>query len=254
MGCTIVTGASSGIGRSLARRLAAGGEPVALLARRRDLLDSLAKEIGDTGGRTCAIRCDVTDSESVRAAVAEAEARFGPARRLVANAGGAEPTDGRHFEARIVADQLDLNVVGVARCIEAVLPGMLERGSGHLVATGSLAASRGLPGAGAYSAAKAALRNLMESLRIDLRGSGVDVTLIEPGFVRTRPHKKRKRTRPFAMDLETATERIHRAIEARKPVYAFPRSLVAVVRLGRALPAPVYDRLLAGRGPGPKRR
>ena len=248
----IVTGASSGIGRSLARRLAAGGEPVALLARRKELLDTLVVEIEAAGSRAVALACDVTDRAAVFAAVHTAEERFGPTTRLVANAGGGSETLVDSFTAAHVASVIDLNVIGAANCIEAVLPGMLARRAGHLVATSSLAGYRGLPAAAAYSAAKAALTNLMESLRIDLRSHGVDVTVIAPGFVRTKPGGKKKKKKPFQMELEAATRLMHAAIVARKPYYAFPKSLVALLWLARILPCAVYDRLLEGRGPKPR--
>jgi NADP-dependent 3-hydroxy acid dehydrogenase YdfG len=247
---TFVTGASSGIGRSLARRIADSGEAVAVVARRKDLLDSLAAEIERAGGRALALACDVTDRAAVRDAVQRAERRFGPTTTLIANAGGpGDADDVEHFSAQHVADVVDLNLIGVANCIEAVLPGMIERRSGHLVATSSLAAYRGLPASAAYGAAKAAVTNLMESLRIDLRSKGIDVTVVAPGFVRTKPRKKRKKNRPFMLELDVATELIHRAIRKRKPYYAFPKSLLALVWLGWVLPAPLYDRLVAGRGP-----
>jgi short-subunit dehydrogenase len=249
MGMTFITGASSGIGRSLAKRIAAGGEAVAVVARRKELLDSLVAEVAETGGKALAIVCDVTDRDAVRDAVRTAEGQLGPMTTLIANAGGQTPFDVSNFRAQDIDDALQLNVVGVANCIEAVLPGMLERRSGHLVVTSSLAGYRGLPGAGGYSAAKAALTNMMESFRIDLRGTGIDVTVIAPGFVRTKPKKKKKKNRPFTLDLETATERMHRAIEARTPYYAFPKTLLLVMWLGWALPAGLYDRVLAGRGP-----
>ncbi len=249
MTMTFITGASSGIGRSLARRLA-GGEAVALAARRRELLDTLVEEIERSGGRALAIACDVTDRQAVRDAVRHAEDRLGPATRLVANAGGGEPTNVDDFTAAHIAAVVDLNLIGVANCIEAVLPGMLERRAGHLVAIGSLAAYRGLPGAAAYSAAKAGLTNMMESLRIDLRPRGVDVSVIAPGFVRVKPGKKR---RPFQVELEDATRIIHRAILARRSYYAFPTSLLTFVRLGWILPAPIYDRIVRGRGPKGRR-
>jgi short-subunit dehydrogenase len=144
---------------------------------------------------------------------------------------------------------LALNLGGTANCIEAVLPGMLARGSGHIVATSSLAGYRGLPAAAAYSAAKAALTNMLESLMIDLRPKGIDVTLILPGFVRTKPRKPGKRRKPFQMDLEEATRRMHRAIRARRSRYAFPLAMVLAVRLARLIPTPIYARLLFGRGP-----
>jgi short-subunit dehydrogenase len=210
MTVTLLTGASSGIGRSLARRLAAGGDPVALLARREPLLQTLVQEI-EAAGRT---RVD-------------------------------------DFRAAHVEQVLALNVGGTANCFEAVLPGMLARGAGHLVAVGSLAAYRGLPDAAAYSAAKAALSNLVESLRIDLAPRGVDVTLLLPGFVRADPSRRRKRRKPFQLELEDATGRMERAIRARRRRYAFPWPLVLAMGVGRAMPAPLYDRLLSG-GSRPK--
>jgi NADP-dependent 3-hydroxy acid dehydrogenase YdfG len=244
-GLTIVTGASSGIGRSLARRLATDGTPIALLARRKELLDSLADEIRASGGRAIAIVCDVTDPAAVATAFQIAEQHFGPTARLIANAGGlpgkaAGILDPEHFRQSI-----ELNLMSVVHCVAAVLPGMLARRSGHIVAISSLAGYRGLPGSAAYSAAKGGLTNFLESLRIDLRGSGVDVTVIAPGFVRSKPGGKKRK--PFVMELEPATERIHRAVLARKGFCAFPRSLVSLIWLGRVLPVSLYDRILAGR-------
>jgi short-subunit dehydrogenase len=239
---TLLTGASSGIGRSLARRLA--GDPLALVARRKALLDSLVAEIEAVGGQALALQCDVTDRAQVAAAVQAAEAHFGPIERLIANAGGGKSTDVESFASAEIEEILRLNVVGVANCIEAVLPGMLARRRGHIVVTSSLAAWRGLPGAAGYSAAKAALTAMMESLRIDLVPYGVDVTVLSPGFVRTQPNKRRK---PFQVDLEQATLRMARAIRARRKSYAFPLPLVLGAGFGRLLPAPLYDRLLSRR-------
>lgn len=239
MTVTLLTGASSGIGRSLARRLAP--DPLALIARRKPLLDSLAAEIQAAGGQALALACDVTDAAQVRGAVEAAEARFGPIERLIANAGGGSKTDVQRFRAAEIEQVLALNVVGVANCIEAVLPGMFARGRGHIVVTSSLAAWRGLPGAAAYSAAKAALTAMMESLRIDLAPHGIDVTVISPGFVQAKPGK---RSKPFQLDLEQATARMARAIQARRRSYAFPLPLVLATGFGRLLPAPLYDRLL----------
>jgi short-subunit dehydrogenase len=243
---TLLTGASSGIGRGLARRLAS--DPLALIARRKALLDTLAAEIDAAGGQALALPCDVTDRAQVADAVQATEARFGPIERLIANAGGGKSTDVERFQAAEIEQILVLNVVGVANCIEAVLPGMLARGRGHIVVTSSLAAWRGLPGAAAYSAAKAALTTMTESLRIDLAPHGIDVTVLSPGFVRTKPGKKAK---PFQVGLEPATERMARAIRARKRSYAFPLPLVLGVGFGRLLPASLYDRLLS-RGKRPR--
>ncbi len=227
--------------------MALKGEAIAAVARRKPLLDTLVEEITRAGGRAVAIGCDVTDRTAVLAAVAQAEALLGPIDRLVACAGGGERTNVETFDSAHVNEVLAMNLGGTVHCIEAILPGMLQRGSGQLVAVGSLAAYRGLPGAAAYSAAKAALSNMMESLRIDLRPRGIAVTLLCPGFVRTRPSARKKR-KPFQLELEKATNAMCRAIMARKRYYAFPWPLVAVAAVGRMLPAGLYDRLLTGKG------
>ena len=251
MSVTFLTGASSGIGRSLALCLASQGETIAAVARRELLLATLVEEITRAGGRALAVPCDVTDSARVLAAVEETQAALGPIDRLIANAGGGEPTFVETFDAAHMQRVFALNVTGTANCIAAVLPAMLRRGAGHIVAVSSLAAYRGLPNAAAYSAAKAALSNMIESLRIDLRPRGIAVTLICPGFVRTRSSIKKK-GKPFQLEVEEAARRMARAITARKAYYAFPLPLVLVAALGRMLPAPLYDRLLTGRGRRPK--
>jgi len=219
---------------------------VALVARRKQFLDSLVDEIEHANGRALAIECDITDREKVHQAVRETEEVLGPIDRLVANAGGGERTSVNPFEASNIDRVLALNVVGTANCIEAVLPGMLERGTGHIVAISSLAAYRGLPGAAGYSAAKAALTNMMESLMIDLKPLGIGVTIVLPGFVRTKPSSKKNR--PFEIELEDATARIHQAILVRKRRYAFPLPLALLVGFCRMLPAGLYERLLSRRG------
>jgi hypothetical protein len=242
MSVTLITGASSGIGRSLALSLAARGETIVAVARRRELLDSLVQEISAKGGRALAIACDVTDRSQVLQAAATASETMGPIDRLIANAGGGERTSVVDFHAEQIAAMLALNVVGTANCIEAVLPAMLARGRGHIVVMSSLAGFRGLPGGAGYSAAKAALTTLAEGLRADLRPKGVDVTILSPGFIRTKPEKK---PRAFELSLEVATARMVSAILARRRAYAFPWPLALIARGARLLPAPLYDAVAA---------
>lgn len=248
MGVTLITGASSGMGYSLARRLAHTGERMVLVSRRYEALAALAAEIEAEGGRAWPISCDVTDLGQVRAVVGEAELRAGPVTRLVAHAGGGEPTFVEAFDATGVEYAMRLNLMGVANCVDAVLPGMLARGEGHLVATGSLAGRLAMPTAAAYGAAKAGVAHLMDSLRIDLRGSGIDVTLLEPGFVNSRDKPATKRGRPFRVGREAAVTRMSRAILARRRRCAFPWPLVAMGMALRCLPAGLRDSLLAGKG------
>jgi len=246
MTVTLIAGASSGIGRSVAKRLAKHGDLVGVIARRKILLDSLVSEIEQAGGIALAVCCDVTNTADVVSTVEKIEKTLGPIDRLLANVGGGNRTYVESFEASHISEIMTLNLTAAANCIEAVLPGMLARGSGHIIATGSLASYRGLPQAAGYSAAKAALANMMESLRIDLKPYGIDVTLLLPGFVRTNSLSKKKR--PFELELEDATDRIVRAIARRKRRYAFPIPLAILVGIGRLLPSRLYDRLLSGRG------
>ena len=218
---------------------------MALVARRAELLQSLVQEIEAAGGRAIALPCDVTQRQQLQQAVAQAEAQLGPITRLVANAGGGQPTFVESFNADEVEATINLNLIGVVNSVNAVLPGMLARGTGQLIATGSLAGVRGLPTAGAYSAAKAGVANFMESLRIDLRPKGITVTLLLPGFVQTKPTKKRKF---LQLKLEDATQRMAQAIIANKPRLAFPWTLALAFALIRMLPAPLYDRILRGWG------
>jgi short-subunit dehydrogenase len=238
---TLLTGASSGIGNSLARKMARHGDAVIVMARRRAELDQLVAGITASGGKAAALACDVTDHDAVIAAAREAAEIFGPIERLIANAGGGKRTPAEGFSARDIDEMFRLNVVGVANCIEAVLPSMLQSRRGHIVVTGSLAGSVGLPKAGGYSASKAALRILVDSLRSEVARKGIDVTYLAPGFVRTHEHKK---SRPFEMDLERATDIMADAIVQRVSYYAFPKSLAIPLALLRLLPTGARSRFL----------
>lgn len=251
MTVTVVTGASSGMGRALAVRLAARGETVALLARRTQLLEEVAARINASAGRALPVTCDVTDPQAVERSFARIRSELGEVDRLIICAGGGTPSFVDRLSSTEVAACMQLNFIGAVHCIEAVLPAMRARGSGHLVAIGSLAGYRGLPTAAAYSASKAALANFMESLRIDLRGSGVDVTLLLPGFVRSKPGNAKKPGKPLRLSLEQATNSMEQAIVKRQARLAFPWLMALALGIMRTLPAALYDRLLQGRGRKP---
>ncbi len=249
MGVTLVTGASSGLGRQIALRLAARGETIVAMARRREPLEALVREIEAGGGRARAIPCDVTDREQVARAVAALEAEDVPIERLVACTGGGKRTTADGFRAAQVEQMLALNVMGTANCLEAVLPGMLGRGRGHIVAISSLAAARGLPGGAEHSAAKAALSTLLEGLRVGLKRRGIDLTVLSPGFVRGDESKKR---RPLEMPIDMAAARMVKAIERRRRSYAFPLRLVLILAALRCVPPAWADAIVGAliRGSG----
>jgi short-subunit dehydrogenase len=239
----LITGASSGIGRALALELGKRGARLGLTARRGEELLRLGEEIERAGGEALALPADVRDPAAMNEAAERVRARWGRVDVLVANAGMSSTTAGTRLNAGEVGDVISVNVLGVVNSVAAVLPGMLERGAGHLVAISSLASYRGMPKSGAYSASKAAVSTLFESLRVDLRRSGIDVTTIHPGFIRTPLTEGRKKKLPFLLEPEDAACRIIRAVERRARTYAFPWQLASLVRVIKHMPGAVYDRL-----------
>ena len=240
---TLITGASSGIGAALAKRLARHGDHVILVARRLRLLQEVAAEIEKAGGSSEISVCDVTVGEAARECVDEALRKHGRIDRLVLNAGGGSRTAPENLTGADMRASFDLNLFGVVNFVEAALPGLLAQGNGQIVAIGSIAGFRGLPHAASYGAAKAALMNYIESLRIDLAPRGIAVTLAAPGFVVTKDSRK-QRAKPMSIDVELASEVLAKAILARRPYISFPWTLAWIARLMRLLPPPLYDRLI----------
>ncbi len=151
----------------------------------------------------------------------------------------------RRFDADEVEWVTRVNYLGAVHAVGSVLPGMLDRDRGHLVGIGSLAGYRGLPRTAAYSASKAALYNFFESLRLDLRGTGVDVTVITPGYVRSEMTDKNEHSMPFLVEMDAAVDRMYRALRARKRLLTYPRPLSTLAWIGQVLPPRVYDWLAA---------
>ena len=244
---TLITGASSGFGAALAGHYAQGGSSVALLARRAERIEELATEVRAAGASVLPIACDVTDREAVHAAIERCERELGPITLLIANAGVLTRMSARNFDAEALRSDFEVNVFGAAYCVEAVLPTMLAAGSGQIVGISSLAAYNGIPRMGAYSASKAALSTLMESLRIELAPKGIAVTTIHPGFVRTDMTGGEAADQlPFLMELDDAIDHITRAIDRRVSEYAFPWQTATLSRLGRFLPNGISDRIMRG--------
>jgi len=243
----LITGASSGIGRGLAVDLAARGAKLGLVARRKTILDEIVLEIGtvkngnEQSGNVLAIPADVQDAESMRAAAERLQSEFGRVDVLIANAGIGATNDAAELDADQLAHVINVNVIGAANSVAAVVPQMVKRGSGHLVVISSLAAYRGLPKSAAYCASKAAVSAMFESLRLDLRSHGIDVTIIHPGFIKTPLTAGRKAKLPWLQELDPAVKKIVTAIEKRKKSYAFPWQLATIVRTGLIMPNAMYD-------------
>jgi len=241
----LITGASSGIGYGLALELARRGAKLGLVARRREMLDEIVAEItAHETSRTAPVLtfpADVQDAQALRAAADRMREQFGRIDVLIANAGIGGTHDAAELDAAKVANVINTNVIGASNSVAAVVPEMVKSGSGHLVVISSLAAYRGLPKSAAYCASKAAVSAMFESLRLDLKHRGIYVTIIHPGFIKTPMTAGRQAKLPVLQELETAVNKILKAIERRKKSYAFPWQLATVVRLGMIMPNAMYD-------------
>ncbi len=232
----VVTGASSGIGRELARQLAAAGCKVGIVARREAPLGELAAQITAAGGVAAVAVADVGSREHAEAALASVRAQLGPIDLVVANAGIGRPTLHSPVNMHDIEETFRINLMGVVYSLSAVLPEMLARRSGHLIAVSSLAGYRGLPSESAYCASKAAVNTYLDGLRIHLRGTGVRVTTICPGFVTTPMTESNSFHMPQLMTAEFAAKKMISAIQRGKKVYNFPRRLHLMVKISRWLP------------------
>lgn len=181
----LVTGASSGIGAATARALGRAGYAVALAARRGELLEQLASEIRAAGGLALPLPTDLRDDGQIVAMVRAAEAQLGPIALLVNNAGVGQRHRAWRPGDEVIDAILGTNLLSPIKVTRAVAPGMVERRRGQIISVGSMAAYLATPGSSLYSASKAGLRSWSRALGRELRGSGVRVSLISPGYIRT---------------------------------------------------------------------
>lgn len=235
-----LVGASDGLGLALARELSLRGADLVLSARSAA---PLAAAVAGLPGPARALPCDVADKAALQAAV-EALGRIDG---VVFLAGVYWPMRAQDWNAEQVEAMCDINFTGCARVLGAVVPGMVARGAGHVVITGSLAGFGGLPGAVGYAASKAGVMALAESLECDLRGSGVQVQLANPGYIRTRLTDKNGFAMPQIMTPEVAARHMIRLMESRRFSASFPAPFAWLFRLARFLPVGLYFRLFAGR-------
>lgn len=245
-----VTGASSGIGQALATRIADRfpGATLGLTARRLDPLQRLADAIQLRQRETqCACYpLDITDFAALRDAAGDFCERFGPPDLVIANAGiSAGTVLGEAGDDDVFRRIIDVNVNGLHATLDAFVPAMRRRGSGVLVGIGSVAGVRGLPGAAAYSASKAAVRVCMESLRVELRGTGVDAVTIAPGYIDTPMTEKNAYPMPFLMPVDRFADKALDVIAARCRYAVIPWQMGWVARGLQLLPAALFDRLFA---------
>ncbi len=242
--CVWLTGASSGIGEALALELARRGARLALTARRAEVLELLASRIRESGGSAESFTGDVTNLQEMKELVYRIEGALGPIDLAIPNAGTHVFTKPEEFNSQEYLELMNINYGGMLRCIEAVVPGMLQRGKGYLAPVASLAGVRGLPRAAAYGASKAAMNHFLESIRFHLRRHGIVITIINPGFVKTPLTDKNDFKMPFLVTPEESARIICDGLERCKREIAYPWQMNLVVKLGRLLPAPIYERIV----------
>jgi NAD(P)-dependent dehydrogenase (short-subunit alcohol dehydrogenase family) len=239
----VITGASSGLGLALARHYLERDATVAAFARRGELLQGLADEFP---GQVFCYALDVRDSDAVQDAANDFIAHAGVPDIVIANAGVSIGTLTRHAEDNEVFQHvMDINVLGAVKTFQPFVEAMRAAGSGRLVGIASVAGFRGLPGAGAYSASKAALISYLESLRIELRGSGVKVVTLCPGYIRTPMTDINPYRMPFMLEADEAARRMARVIRRGKSFAVVPWQMALVGRVLKLLPNWLYDLLFS---------
>jgi len=250
MPAVLLTGAAHGIGHATAVALAKLGTPLALIDRDQAALGELCEALKGQGATVVCSGVDVTDRPALFEAVAGFTKVVGPIEVLVACAGIGTLTLVPELDTAGLRETLEVNVVGVAQCIEAVLPGMIERKRGHIIGLASLAGYRGFPWMISYSASKAALIAYLEALRPGLSRRGVTVTTVCPGFVRTRLATEVPYNKPVKMlEPEAAARHLVRAITRRPRNCVFPWDMKIGLAILKHMPDGLFDRFMRWFGP-----
>ncbi|MEQ1686083.1 MAG: SDR family oxidoreductase [Burkholderiaceae bacterium] len=248
-----ITGASSGIGQALAARFHAAGYRLALLARRVTEVQAWADRQGFERARFSVYAADVRDLAAITGAGRACIAAQGLPDVVIASAGISVGMDTAEYDdLEVMRAVFETNNLGTAATFQPFVAAMCARGSGALVGIASVAAIRGLPGHGAYCASKAGVVAYCESLRGELRPSGVKVVTIVPGYIDTPLTRKNPYGMPFLMPVEAFADRTFEAITAGTSYRVIPWQMGVVAKLLRLLPNPLFDRLLAGRGRKPR--
>jgi len=236
-----VVGASSGIGAEVARELVQRGARVAVSARSGSDLEKVS------GGDMFVVPLDVTNHAAVAEAAQQVTSELGGIDVLVAAAGYWQQTNPGELDLDTFTTHVSVNLLGMAACVSAVLPAMRARGSGTVVGIASVAGYRGIPGAEAYGPTKAAQINLLEALRAGLRGSGVTVQTVCPGFVDTPMTERNEFPMPFMVPADRAARTIADGIETGKAEIVFPWQMAVLMKTARLAPVRLWSLLVQPR-------
>ena len=243
-----ITGASSGIGQAMAWRFYQAGYSLALVARRTQEMEQWVTQRGVTAERHQIYSADVSSIDSIVAVAQRCLQSQGVPDVVIACAGVSIGMDtAERSDLDVMARTFATNNIGMAATFHAFIDPMVQRGSGTLVGIGSVGGIRGLPGHGAYCSSKAAVISYCESLRGELRPSGLKVVTICPGYIDTPLTEKNRYTMPFLMQPDVFADKAFAAIEAGATYQVIPWQMGWVAKLMRALPNWVFDKAFAGR-------
>lgn len=236
----LITGASSGIGYQLAKDLAKQGAKVALLSRRLELLHQLAEELKDLT-LVHIYKCDVTNKVEVNETISKVKKDFGKIDIAILNSGVAFRSSVLQYKSEEAEKTFNTNVLGAVYCIEQLLPDFISEKRGVIVGISSLGDGKGFPKSGFYSASKAALTILLESLRIELKKFNVKVVTVKPGFVKTAMTDKNEFEMPFLISLDEGSKMIIDGLKKDKRIIEFPWQTTIGAKILRMIPTKWFE-------------
>lgn len=240
----LLTGASSGIGYSLAKSLPKENCSLALLSRSKITLDELVTEIKIDGAKALSYKCDVGNLDAVKHTFERIKNDFGRIDIAILNAGVSHRADVKNYSVEIARNIFDVNVFGIINFIEQLIPDFIQRKEGMIVGVSSLAEARGFPKSGFYNASKSAASLMLESLRVELKPYNIKVLTVKPGFVRTPMTDKNDFQMPFLMDADKAAKIIIDGIKKEKHIIQFPLTTVIGSKIIKLLPDWLFDYLM----------
>jgi len=241
----LITGASSGIGYSLAKSLPKENCSLALISRRKELLDQLASEIKVNANKIQTYVCDVGNINDVRNTYKQIKNDFGKIDIAILNAGISSGGSIKNYSSLQAEETFKINTLGIVYCVEQILSDFLQRKEGLIVGMSSLADSRGFGRSGFYSASKSAVSLLLESLRVELISYNIKVITVKPGFIKTPMTQKNEFHMPFLMDVDKAAKIILDGIKKEKRVIQFPLPIVIGAKILKFMPDWLFDYLMS---------
>ncbi len=248
----LITGASSGIGYSLAKSLPKENCSLALISRRKEMLDQLSSEIKENVNKVQTYACDVGNINDVRNTYQQIKNDFGKVDIAILNAGFSHRTDITNYSSETAKKIFNSNVFGIVNFVEQLIPDFIQSKEGTIVGVSSLAESRGFPGSGFYNASKSAASLMLESLRVELKPFNIKVITVKPGFVRTPMTDKNEFHMPLLMDVDKTANIIVEGIKKEKHIIQFPFLIVLGSKISKFLPDWLFDYIMSK--PLPHRR